>query len=147
MRLSCVLALQRWSFMTDACESIHYLGFITVIELSLPCFRAKLLGLKSCEVLNQKQAEPPLCLSYSKNVISSPNVHPSTLSLSLSPSLCSFLSNALPLSVLALELLEKCTPLKRRSLIRVQKKSSKSPWSTRFPPSHKTLRYLSEHIR
>lgn len=41
--------------MTDACESIHYLGFITVIELSLPCVRAKLLGLKSCEVLNQKQ--------------------------------------------------------------------------------------------
>ncbi len=105
MRLSCV-ALQRWSFMTDACESIHYLGFITVIELSLPCVRAELLGLKSCEVLNQNQPQPPLCLSYSKNAISSPNLYPS----SPSPPLPHYCSAPRSLLVLALQPLEKCTP-------------------------------------
>lgn len=146
MRLSCV-ALQRWSFMTDVCESIHYLGFITVIELSLPWVRPNYWALNPARFLIK--TSPNLLSACLTAKMSSP-LQTCTLHLCLPLSLASVLllslSNALPLSVLALELLEKCAPLKRRSLIWVQKKSSKSPRLTRFPPSPKTLRYLSEHI-
>lgn len=136
----CFAALELY----DRCLRVHSLSGFHYSYWTFARVRAELLGLKSCEVLNQNQLEPPLCLSYSKNVIFSPNADSSSLPPSLPPLLS--LSNALPLSVLALELLEKCAPLKRRSLIWVQKKSSKSPRLTRFPPSPKTLRYLGEHI-